>query len=45
MVVTFRRDCIYGAARLLVEIMGSKYRRSVVTASKQRTPPLSESAS
>jgi DNA-binding transcriptional LysR family regulator len=44
-VVTFRRDCISEAAGRLVEIMRSKYRRSVVTASKQRTPPLSESAS
>ena len=44
-VVTFRRDCVSEAAGRLVEIMRSKYRRSVVTASKQRTPPLSESAS
>jgi DNA-binding transcriptional LysR family regulator len=44
-VVTFRRDCISEAAGRLVEIMRSKYRRSVVTASKQRAPPLSESAS
>ncbi len=44
-VVIFRRDCISEAAGRLVEIMRSKYRRSVVTASKQRTPLLSESAS
>jgi hypothetical protein len=44
-VMTFRRDCISAAAGRLIEIMRSKYRRSVVTASKQRTPPLSESAS
>jgi DNA-binding transcriptional LysR family regulator len=44
-VVTFRRDCISEAAGRLVEIMRSTYRRSVVTASKRRAPPLSESAS
>jgi hypothetical protein len=44
-VMTFRRDCISAAAGRLIEIMRSKYQRSVVTASKQRTPPLSESAS
>jgi DNA-binding transcriptional LysR family regulator len=44
-VMTFRRDCSSEAAERLIEIMRSKYRRSVVTASKQRTPPLSERAS
>ncbi len=43
-VVTFRRDCISEAAGRLVEIMRSKYRRSLVTPSKQRTPSLAESA-
>jgi hypothetical protein len=44
-VMTFRRDCVSEAAERLIEIMRSKYRRSVVMASKQCTPPLSESAS
>jgi len=44
-VMTFRHDCISEAAGRLIEIMRSKYRHSVVTASKQRTPPLLESAS
>ncbi len=44
-VMTFRRDCNSEAAGRLVEIMRSSYRRSVVMASKQRTPPRSESAS
>jgi DNA-binding transcriptional LysR family regulator len=43
-VMTFRRDCSSEAAERLVEIMRSKYRRSIATASKQHTPRLSESA-
>ncbi len=43
-VMTFRRDCISEAAGRLIEIMRSKYRRSVVTTSGQPASPLPESA-
>jgi len=40
--MTFRRDCISEAAERLIEIMRSKYRRSVVTASKQHPSSFGE---
>jgi DNA-binding transcriptional LysR family regulator len=43
-VMIFRGDCNSEAAGHLIEIMRSKYRRSVVTTSKQGRSPLSESA-
>jgi DNA-binding transcriptional LysR family regulator len=43
-VMCFRRDCISEAARRLIEIMRSKYLRSIINSSNQLSLPISASA-
>jgi DNA-binding transcriptional LysR family regulator len=43
-VMCFRRDCVSEAARRLIEIMRSKYLRSIINSPNQGTLPISASA-